>query len=132
VPMLLSTDCGHNLSEPLYDLVHDFAPFMPFLPEGAANKHGVGRWFLYFIEQPEVVEQLRAALLERDEQRLHARVDELQRRIVDTAGTLHLAEVRQTLAAKGVSKSFFAPDSRFFHAVQYQNARSDCYLPAWG
>jgi ABC-type transport system substrate-binding protein len=130
-PMLLSVDCGHNLSEPLYDLVHDFAPFMPLFPAKNPGSHGVGNWHLYFVRQEEIVEELRAALLERDEVQLHERVDALQRSILDTAATIHLAELQQTLAAKNVAPSFYAPDTRFFHAVQYQNARSDCYLPVW-
>jgi ABC-type transport system substrate-binding protein len=131
VPMLLSVDCGHNLSEPLYDLVHDFAPFMPLFPDKNPGSGGVGNWHLYFVRQEEIVDELRAALEERDEAQLHARVDALQRSILDTAATIHLAEVQQTLAAKNVPGSFYAPDTRFFHALQYQNARSDCYLPAW-
>ncbi len=130
-PMLLSVDCGHNLSEPLYDLVHDFAPFMPLFPAKNPESNGVGNWHLYFVRQEEIVDELRAALLERDEVQLHGRVDALQRSILDSAATIHLAELQQTLAAKNVAPSFYAPDTRFFHAVQYQNARSDCYLPVW-
>jgi len=131
LPMLLSVDCGHNLSEPLYDLVHDFAPFMPLFPVKNSRSLGIGNWHLYLVRQEEIVDELRAALCEVDEQKLLQRVDLLQRSILDTAATIHLAELQQTLAAKNVPRSFYAPDSRFFHAVQYQNARSDCYLPVW-
>jgi ABC-type transport system substrate-binding protein len=128
--LVLSTDCGHNLSEPLYDLVHDFASIPSLFPE-KSPEFGVGRWNPYLVRQEEIIDSLREALTETDEVVLHDRVAELQRRILEQACTIHLAEVQQTLVTKNVPASFTAPDSRFFHAMQYQNARSDQYLPWW-
>jgi ABC-type transport system substrate-binding protein len=130
LPMVLSTDCGHNLSEPLYDLVHDFASIASLFPE-KSSEEGVGKWHPYMVRQEEIIDALRVALTQTDEQTLHAHVDDLQKMILADAGTIHLAEVQQTFAAKNVPKSFYAPDQRFFHAMQYQNARCDTYLPWW-
>jgi ABC-type transport system substrate-binding protein len=130
LPMVLSTDCGHNLSEPLYDLVHDFAAIASLFPE-ISTEDGVGKWHPYLVRQDEIIVALREALTQTDEAVLHRHVDELQRRILTEAGTIHVAEVQQTLAAKNVPRSFYSPDSRFFHAMQYQNARCDTYLPWW-
>lgn len=128
--MVLSTDCGHNLSEPLYDLVHDFASIPTLFPTKSSGD-GVGHWHPYLVRQEEIIERLRDALRETDADALHARVDELQRVILDEACTIHVAEVQQTFAARNVPPAFYAPDRRFFHAMQYQNARCDTYLPRW-
>jgi peptide/nickel transport system substrate-binding protein len=127
-PLYLRTECAHNVSEPIYDLAHDYAAMHPLLPLPGGPPH-VGNWWPRWKKNPEIIDPFVDMLLTRDVAKKRRQFDDLQRQIVDYGATIFLGEMQQTLVAnEHVAASTISPTSRFFQALEYQNATSN-YLP---
>jgi ABC-type transport system substrate-binding protein len=125
-PLHLRTNCTHNLSEPIYDIAHDYAAMNPIfpLPGGAPN---VGTWSPRWKKNPAALELLESVLFEKDRQLKRQKFDDLEAMLVNFSSSLFLAEMQHVLVAnKGVPSSMLSPDSRFFQALQYQNNSMYC------
>jgi ABC-type transport system substrate-binding protein len=128
-PLYLRTECAHNISEPLYDIAHDYAAMHPILPAPGGEPH-VGNWNPRWVKNPDVIEDFLAVLLSDNANEKRRLFDALQEKIIGFGATVFLGEMQQTLAAnKRVDGSLISPSSRFFHALEYQNATTN-YLPA--
>jgi peptide/nickel transport system substrate-binding protein len=127
-PLYLRTECAHNLSEPIYDIIHDYAAMDPIFPAPGGPPH-VGTWTPRWEKNEEAIVAIIALLEEKDRQRKRQQFDELQKWLIDFSSSIFIAEGQQVMAAnKAVPASLIAPDSRFFQAMQYQNCTSN-YLP---
>lgn len=128
-PLHLRTECAHNLSEPIYDIAHDYAVIDPMLPAPGGPK-GAGRWHPLWERNESVLERYRDMLLENDRAKKKSLFMDMQRYIVDFASSIFLAEnVHAMVCTEAVPREFYAPDQRVYHALQYQNPTSN-YLPA--
>jgi peptide/nickel transport system substrate-binding protein len=127
-PLHLRVECGHNLSEPVYDLVHDYAAMDPIFPLPGGPEH-VGTWTPRWRKNPEAVTALGAIILEKDRDRKRQRTIDLQKWLVDFSSSIFICEGQQTMVAnRHVPRSLIAPQSHFFQALQYQNCTTG-YLP---
>jgi ABC-type transport system substrate-binding protein len=126
--LFLRVECGHNTSEPIYDIAHDYAAMNPLLPSPGGPPH-VGNWRPRWRKNPAAIEAFTAMLLEPDRHRKRALFDDLQRELVRLSTSIFIGEMQQVIAVnEGVPESLSAPDSRFFQALSYQNATTG-YLP---
>ena len=127
-PLHLRTECSHNLSEPIYDLAHDYAAMDPIFPL-PGGPPSVGNWMPRWAKNPPIIEEYAAMLLECDAAAKRARFTDLQETIIDACTSIFIAEVQQTMVAnRHVPQTLVRPESRFFQALQYQNCGS-WYLP---
>jgi ABC-type transport system substrate-binding protein len=127
-PLHLRTECAHNLSEPIYDLAHDYVAMNPVLPlpGGATN---VGNWRPRWKKNPAAIQQFAALLCECDAGRKRQQFDGLQSWLVEFGSSVFIAEGHQvTVANRQVPGSLIAPNSRFFQALNHQNCTTN-YLP---
>jgi ABC-type transport system substrate-binding protein len=128
-PLSLRTECGHNLSEPIYDIAHDYAAMTPLLPLPGGPPN-VGNWHPRWKKNPAVLEKFGAMLELGDGPAKQRACEELQGFIADFGSSIGIAEMQQTIVAnRYVPPSMVAPGSRFFQALAYQNPQSN-YLPA--
>lgn len=126
--LFLRVECGHNTSEPIYDLAHDYAAMNPLLPLPGGPPH-VGNWRPRWRKNPEAIDEFTAMLLEPDRDRKRVLFDDLQRELVRLGTSIFIGEMQQVIAVNpGVPESLVAPESRFFQALSYQNATTE-YLP---
>ena len=122
-PLLLRFDCGHNLSEPLYDLAHDYAPLTPIFPPG--GRVGVGTWRPAYAGNRRLEELYRDALLSPDKHTRRERTFLMQRAIVDFAPAVFLAEQALFNAVNEHAHSWALDHSNRLNQVTlYQNANS--------
>lgn len=127
-PLYLRTECGHNLSEPIYDVAHDYAAMNPILPPPGGPPN-VGNWHPRWKKNPEVVQEFANLLIEKDPVLKRRKFDRLQASIVSFSSSIFLGEMQQTMVAnRYVPSALVSPESRFFQALQYQNAMNH-YLP---
>jgi peptide/nickel transport system substrate-binding protein len=127
-PLHLRVECGHNLSEPVYDLVHDYAAMDPIFPLPGGPEH-VGTWTPRWRKNPEAIAALGEILLEKDREAKRERTIDLQKWLVDYSSSIFICEGQQTMVAnRYVPRSLIAPQSHFFQALQYQNCTTT-YLP---
>jgi ABC-type transport system substrate-binding protein len=128
-PLSLRMECGHNLSEPVYDIAHDYAAMNPLLPLPGGPPH-VGNWRPRWNKNPAILAQLADLLTTTDRSARRQKFDQLQRDIVEFGSSIYLAEMQQvTIANQHVPGSLLAPGARLFQATSYQNPRADNYLP---
>ena len=128
-PLHLRTECAHNLSEPIYDIAHDYAVIDPILPAPGGPK-GAGRWHPLWEKNESVLELYREMLMENDREKKKTLFMGMQKYIVDFASSIFLAENVHALAfTEAVPRQFYAPNTRVYQALQYQNPTSN-YLPA--
>lgn len=97
-PMFLRTECAHNLTEPMYDLAHDYAATDPIVP-APGGRVGAPNWYPRYIGAREIEDAYRAALLAESSMLRQERCVELQRQIVEFAPCVFLAENVQFNAA---------------------------------
>lgn len=122
-PLHLRLDCGHNLSEPLYDLAHDYAPLTPILPPG--GRVGVGAWRPAYAGNHQLEELYRDALLAPDKRTRRERTLLLQRAIVEFAPAVFLAEQALFNAVNDHVHPWARDHSNRLNQVTlYQNANS--------
>jgi hypothetical protein len=127
-PLYLRNECAHNLSEPIYDIIHDYAAMDPIFPAPGGPPH-VGTWTPRWQKNEEAIAAIVALLDETDTVRKRQKFDRLQAWLVDFGSSIFIAEGQQVIAAnRHVPASFIAPQSRFFQAMLYQNCTSN-YLP---
>lgn len=127
-PLHLRTECAHNMSEPLYDIAHDYAPMDPILPL-PGGPPSIGKWHPRFKKNPEGLRAYEAALMEPDAKRKQHLCEHLQGWLTDFSSSIFIGEVQQVLVAnRSVPAALISPTSRFFQALQYQNCSSN-YLP---
>lgn len=127
-PLHLRTECAHNMSEPLYDVAHDYAPMDPILPLPGGPPQ-IGSWLPRFKKNPEALALYAEALMEPDADRKRCCCVDLQHMLVDFGSSIFIGEVQQVLVGnKYVPAALLDPRSRFFQALQYQNCAST-YLP---
>ena len=127
-PLHLRTECAHNLSEPIYDIAHDYAAMDPLVPPPGGPPN-VGTWRPRWVKNEAAIRAYCEMLLEKDPARKRQRFDELQAWLVDFSSSIFLAEVQHVTAVnRHVPDALIAPQSRFFQAIQYQNCLS-IYLP---
>ena len=128
-PLSLRTECGHNLTEPLYDIAHDYAAMNPLLPLPGGPTH-VGNWRPRWNKNPAILNQFADLLVTTDRAARREKFDQLQRDIVAFGSSIFLAEMQQvTVANQHVPRALLAPHTRLFQATSYQNPRADNYLP---
>jgi ABC-type transport system substrate-binding protein len=122
-PLHLRLDCGHNLSEPLYDLAHDYAPLSPILPSG--GRVGVGTWRPAYAGNHRLEEMYRVALLAPNEDTRRKRTLSIQRAIVEFAPAVFLAEQALFNAVNEYTHDWALDHSNRLNQVTlYQNANS--------
>jgi ABC-type transport system substrate-binding protein len=127
-PLFLRTECAHNLTDPIYDLAHDYAAMNPIFPLPGGSSH-VGNWRPRWTKNPAALERYAGILCECDGRLTRERFDELQDWLVDFSSSIFIAEGHQvTVANRHVPQSFIAPESRFFQALNHQNCTTN-YLP---
>lgn len=127
-PLFLRMECAHNLSDPIYDLVHDYAAMNPIFPLPGGEAH-VGNWTPRWRKNEEAINRIGAVLLERDRRIKRRRFDDLQRWLIGFCSSVFIAEGLQVMASNRlVPASLVAPGSRFYQALNYQNCTTD-YLP---
>jgi peptide/nickel transport system substrate-binding protein len=127
-PLFLRTECAHNLSEPIYDLAHDYAAMNPLRPLPGGPPH-VGNWRPRWIKNPEAIKRFVALLDEPDSRRKRALFDDYQRWLIHFSSSIFIAEGQQVMAAnRHVPPSLIAPESRLYQALNHQNCTTN-YLP---
>jgi ABC-type transport system substrate-binding protein len=127
-PLHLRTECAHNLSEPIYDIAHDYAVIDPILPAPGGPK-GAGRWHPLWEKNESVLELYRDMLMENEPEKKQALFMAMQKYIVEFSSSIFLAEnIHALVFTKSVPPEFYAPNSRVYQALQYQNPTSN-YLP---
>jgi ABC-type transport system substrate-binding protein len=128
-PLYLRTECGHNVTEPVYDIAHDYAAMNPLLPLPGGPEH-VGNWRPRWKKNPEALEKFAAILHAPDGAAKRSLTVDLQQYLAGFQSSIFIAEMQQTIAANDrVPAAMIAPESRFLHALGYQNPTSN-YLPA--
>jgi peptide/nickel transport system substrate-binding protein len=127
-PLFLRTECAHNLSEPIYDLAHDYAAMNPIMPLPGGPPH-VGNWRPRWKKNDGAIERFTALLCECDAGIKRHKFSELQSWLVDFGSSIFIAEGHQVMAAnRHVPAGLIAPESRFFQALNHQNCTTN-YLP---
>ena len=128
-PLFLRTECGHNVTEPVYDIAHDYAAMNPLLPLPGGPEH-VGNWRPRWKKNPEALERFAAVLHAPDGATKRRLTEDLQRYLAAFQSSIFIAEMQQVVAANDrVPGVMISPQSRFLHALGYQNPTSG-YLPA--
>ena len=123
-PMHLRPECSHNLSEPLYDLAHDHAPFHPILP-APGGPVGVGTWRPRYVRNPRLEDMYRATLLANDKQTRRERCVALQKAVVEFAPRVFLAETQLFNATNSRTHSWLSDfDNRLVQVTLFQNSTS--------
>ncbi len=133
-PLHLRIDCSHNLSDPLLDIAHDYAPMSPIAAKpGREDRY----WNLRFNNDPtrwvhnnDAIAAFAALLAERDRGQRARRMDALQAQLVEFGSSIFIAEGQFiSLHNRHVPASLLAPDSRLYQALHFQNAAAHIYLP---
>jgi ABC-type transport system substrate-binding protein len=128
-PLSLRTECGHNVTEPVYDIAHDYAAMNPLLPLPGGPEH-VGNWWPRWKKNPEALRRFAALLEAPDSTSKRQQTEDIQRFLAGFGSSIFIAEMQQVIAAnRRVPASMIASDSRFLHALGYQNPKTN-YLPA--
>jgi ABC-type transport system substrate-binding protein len=127
-PLFLRTECAHNLSEPIYDLAHDYASMNPIFPLPGGPPH-VGNWAPRWKKNEGATSRFAALLCECDRPAKRQRFNELQSWLTDFGSSIFIAEGHQVMAAnRHVPPELVAPGNRFFQALNHQNCTTN-YLP---
>jgi peptide/nickel transport system substrate-binding protein len=122
-PLYLRVDCGHNTTQPLYDLAHDYAPISPIL--GSSGTPGVCTWHPPYAGNPAFEQMMRDALLAPDANTRRERTMAFQRSIVEFAPAVFLAEQALFNAVNAaVPAPIRAYEHRLNQVVLFQNANS--------
>lgn len=127
-PLFLRPECGHNLSEPVYDIVHDYAAMNPIFPlPGGAPR--VGNWRPRWKKNPEAIERIGRLLCDHDREHRRAAFDDLQQWLIGFSSSIFIAEGQQVMAAnRRVPAAMISPEGRFYQALNHQNCTTN-YLP---
>ncbi len=129
-PLFLRLECAHNLSEPIYDLAHDYAAMNPIFPLPGGPTH-VGNWAPRWKKNEAAVERFSALLCECDRTAKRQRFDELQSWLTEFGSSVFLAEGQQVMVAnRHVPAALLSTEGRFFQALNHQNCTTN-YLPGW-
>jgi ABC-type transport system substrate-binding protein len=127
-PLFLRTECAHNLSEPVYDIAHDYAAMNPIFPLPGGPEH-VGNWRPRWKKNPAAIERFGALLCECDRHAKRQRFDDLQDWLTEFGSSVFIAEGHQVMAAnRHVPPALLATDRRFYQALNHQNCTTN-YLP---
>ncbi len=127
-PLFLRTECAHNLSEPIYDLAHDYAAMNPIFPLPGGPPH-VGNWAPRWKKNEAAVRRFGALLCECDRHAKRQRFNELQTWLTEFGSSVFIAEGQQVMAAnRHVAPSLLSTEGRFFQALNHQNCTTN-YLP---
>jgi ABC-type transport system substrate-binding protein len=128
-PLFLRTECGHNLSEPIYDIAHDYAAMNPIFPLPGGPPH-VGNWAPRWKKNDAATESFGALLCECDRNEKRRRFSELQSWLTDFGSSVFIAEGHQSIVGnRHVPKKLLSPQDRFFQALNHQNCTTG-YLPS--
>ena len=76
-PLHLRTECSHILTEPLYDLAHDYAPMNPILP-APGGRVGACSWHPRYAGDRQIEDMFRDALVAESSDQRRERCIELQ------------------------------------------------------
>ncbi len=129
-PLYLRVDCAHNLSEPIYDIAHDYAAMNPVFPLPGGPPH-VGNWRPRWTKNEAAIAQFGALLCECDRSVKRQRFDALQDWLTDFGSSVFIAEGHQVMAAnRFVPAGLLSPERRFYQALNHQNCTTN-YLPGW-
>ena len=127
--LFLRTECAHNLSEPIYDLAHDYAAMNPIFPLPGGPPH-VGNWRPRWKKNPEAITRFAGLLCECDRAAKRQQFDALQDWLTDFGSSVFIAEGQQVMAAnRHVPAELLSPDRRFYQALNHQNCTTN-YLPS--
>ncbi len=127
-PLSLRTECGHNVTEPVYDIAHDYAAMNPLLPLPGGPEH-VGNWRPRWKKNPEALRRFAEILYAPDGATKQRLTVDLQQYLAGFGSSVFIGEMQQVIVANAqVPRGMLAPQSRFLHALGYQNPRSN-YLP---
>ena len=129
--MYLRTECGHNISEAVYDFAHDYVPINPVLP-APGGLGGVDTWFGRYPGARELEDAYRSVLLARTHRKRQDMYMSAVRMVREFAPVIWLAENLQVNATSGSGAVLAGRfDSRLVQALQFQNCGS-VYLPDGG
>ena len=120
-PLFLRMECAHNLSEPIYDLAHDYLAMNPIFPLPGGKPH-VGNWYPRWRKNDEAINRIGAMLLELDKIMKRRRFDDLQLWLIRFCSSVFIAEGHQVMASNAlVPASLVSSSSRFYQALNHQN-----------
>lgn len=104
-PLHLRTECSHILTEPLYDLAHDYAAINPILP-APGGQVGICQWRPRYIGERGIEDMFRAALTAETVELRRERCIELQKHIVQYAPNVFLAELPEVHATNDAAHAW--------------------------
>jgi peptide/nickel transport system substrate-binding protein len=128
-PLHLRTECAHNLTEPLYDLAHDYAPFDPILP-APGGPVGVGTWLPRYAGDRNLEDMYRDTLLAPTKQSRKERCVALLNSIVEFAPCIFLAETPLFNASNDKAHPWTSDyNNRLVQQTLFQNSNSRYLSP---
>ncbi len=114
-----------NLSEPVYDIIHDYAAMNPIfpLPGGPSN---VGNWHPRWKKNPEAIKRIGHLLCQHDRGKKRAAFDELQVWLTKFSSSIFIAEGQQvTVGNRFVPPAMLSTEGRFYQALNHQNCTTN-------
>ena len=96
-PLHLRTECSHIMTEPLYDLAHDYAAINPILPAPGGSV-GVCQWRPRYVGNRETEDMYRDTLTAETAELRRERCVALQKHVVEFAPNVFLAELPEVHA----------------------------------
>jgi len=124
-PLRLRPECAHDLTEPLYDLAHDYAPLNPILPAPGGPK-----FLPFYVGNRKLEDGYREVLLASDKDSRKERCLALQKAIVDFAPCIFLAETPVFNASNGQTHSWTADyDNRLVQKTLFSNSNTRYLSP---
>jgi peptide/nickel transport system substrate-binding protein len=127
-PLFLRLECGHNLSEPVYDIIHDYAAMNPIFPLPGGDPN-VGNWRPRWKKNPEAIERIGHLLCQHDRGKKRAAFDDLQAWLTKFSSSIFIAEGQQVMVAnRFVPPAMLSTEGRFYQALNHQNCTTN-YLP---
>jgi ABC-type transport system substrate-binding protein len=128
-PLHLRAECAHNMTEPLYDLAHDYAAINPIIPAPGGHV-GAPNWLPRYIGSRTLEDSYRAALLAETKEEREQRCVTLQREIIDFAPCVFLAENMQFHAASAACDPWVADlDNNLMQRTLWQVSNSNYLSP---
>lgn len=129
--LFLHLECAHNLTEPIYDIAHDYFCFSPIYPAPGGPIGSAAGWVFWARKNDTATEQFGELLLEQDRDSKRRLFDDMQRYLIDFSSSIFIAEHQQTVAGNArVPAGLMDQDERLVTTLLLQNAITG-YLPAW-
>ncbi len=124
-PLRLRPECAHDLTEPLYDLAHDYAPLNPILPAPGGPK-----FLPLYVGNGALEDGFREMLLAPDKESRKELCLALQKAIVEFAPCIFLAETPLFNASNSQAHSWTADyDNRLVQKTLFSNSNTRYLSP---